>query len=245
VKDLPKAALKGRQLRLQGIVLSDNLDFTKALEVLNQALLVSKPAKDLALEAGIHNNLGYARQKVDSLDEAAHEFDTARKIAEDQKDDLRAGSYNFNLGTVFLDEEKFDAALAAFQRSAEQNKKAAQASLEARAILMQARVITKTDPKNAEITRLFQDAATRFEKLGDAANAGLSYFLLAGNAQANGDFRKTADLAEKALPFWTKTGNNLGLEECYKLLALMYNTLGELPKAEKYNKLANEIAVKK
>jgi tetratricopeptide (TPR) repeat protein len=245
VKDLPKAALKGRQLRLQGIVLSNNLDFTKALEVLNQALLVSKSAKDLALEAGIHNNLGYARQKVDSLDEAAHEFDTARKIAEDQKDDLRAGSYNFNLGTALLDEEKFDAALAAFQRSAEQNKRAAQAGREARAIFMQARVITKIDPKKAEIMPLFQDAATRFEKLEDPANAGWSYFLMGDNARTNGDFKKAADLAEKALPFLTKAGDKLALQECYRHLALMYTTLGETAKAEKYDKLANETAVKK
>ncbi len=144
-KDLPREALRGRQFRLQGIQLSNEKDFAKAEAFLRQALQVSKELKDPAFEAGVHNNLGYALENMDLMEEAAKEYETASKMAEEQKDNLRGGLYNFNWGTVLRKLKRLEPALAAFNRAADQNKAAGQTDIEARAILMQAVVTGAID----------------------------------------------------------------------------------------------------
>src|SRR5437867_5293279 len=85
--------LKGRKLRLQGILLSDQKEYTKAEAALKEALEISQKTHDLFLEAGARNNLGYALMMMGKGEDAVKEFIAARDIAESQKDPLRAGSY--------------------------------------------------------------------------------------------------------------------------------------------------------
>ncbi len=101
-KGVLKDAIKGRILRVDGIQLSDDKQYAKAEETLRKALEHSEKAGDKRLEAGVHNNLGYALNGLDKPQDAAKEYDMARTMAEEQKDSLRAGSYNFNLGLTLL-----------------------------------------------------------------------------------------------------------------------------------------------
>jgi tetratricopeptide (TPR) repeat protein len=157
-KKLPREALMGRQLRVQGILLNDQKQYPKAVEVLRQALTISQRAQDPALDAGIHNNLGYALQYQGLVEDAIKEFEAARKIAEEQKDDLRAGSYNYNLGTALLDGSHSQEAQEAFKRSAAQNKVAGRTNLEARAIMMQGVAAGKMNPLAEDALKFFKDA---------------------------------------------------------------------------------------
>lgn len=245
VKNLPRDALKGRGLRLQGIVLSDQKEYGNAEATLRQALEISRKAQDKALEAGVHNNLGFALRNMERLEEAAKEFDTARQIAEEQKDDLRAGSSNFNLGEVLFQLNRLDTALAAFKRSAEQNKAASQPSIEARALFMQGRVSSGLDARSPEAIKLFQEAESIFEKLGDDRNAAWSFYFMGEHAAYSMDFKRAKDFGEKALPFLTKVGDKAGLQQCYAFLSDICNHLGDTPMAEKYKKQAEELTIKK
>jgi tetratricopeptide (TPR) repeat protein len=245
IKALPREALKGRQVRLQGIMLSDQREFAKAEAFLMQALQISKKIKDPVLEAGVHNNLGYALRNQQLLEEAAKEFDTARQMAEEQKDDLRAGSYNFNLGEVLQKLGRLDPALAAFKRSAEQNKAASRSDIQARAILMQATVIGSKDSRSPEVLMLYREAASMFEKLGDNQNLGWTLYLIGDHIAYTMDFRTAAEYGEKALPFLAKADDKAGLQRCYELLTDLFGRLSEPQKAEKYKKLAEELAIKK
>jgi tetratricopeptide (TPR) repeat protein len=245
IKRLPREALMGRHFRVQGIMLNDQKEFAKAVEMLRQALRVSQNAQDSALEAGIRNNLGYALQNQQLLSEASKEYDAARKIAEDQKDDLRAGSYNFNLGTALLAMSQNDTAAAAFKRSAAQNKNAGRASLEARAVLMQGVAAGKASPKSEEAMKLLVSAEAMFEKIGDHRNAGWSYLQMGSLKESSMDYQKAAEYTEKALPFLTKAEDKAGLLGCYELLQRMYGFLNDKVKAENYQKLAAGLATKK
>ncbi len=245
IKDIPRDALKGRQLRLQGIQLSDQKDFAKAEAFLRQALQISKQAKDPSLEAGVHNNLGYALRNMNLLEEAAREFETARLLAEEQKDDLRAGSYNFNLGEVLNQLKRLDAAMEAFKRSAEQNKAASRPNIQAKAVFMQAVVADKLHSNTDESLKLFQEAESMFEKLGDDLNVGWCFFLMGEHVAYTMDFRKAADFAEKGLPFFVKSADKAALLRSYEFLTDMHGRLGNTQKAEAYKKQAADLSIKK
>jgi tetratricopeptide (TPR) repeat protein len=245
IKKLPREALMGRHLRVQGILLNDQKEFAKAVDMLRQALRISQTAQDAGLEAGVRNNLGFALQNQNLLDEASKEFDAARRIAEEQKDDLRAGSYNFNLGTTLRDLSQNDAALAAFKRSAAQNKTAGRADLEARAVLMQGVITGRMNPKGEEALKLFTSAEAMFEKIGDDKNAGWSYYLMGDHQQNTMDYKKAAEFAEKALPFLTKADDKPGLRSCYDLLGKLYGFMNDKAKAENYKKMADQLTAKK
>ena len=244
-KNLPADALRGRELRLQGIILSDDKQFDKAEAFLRQALDISKKAKDPALEAGIHNNLGYSLRNMNLLEEAVQEFESACRMAEEQKDDLRAGSYNFNLGEVLQKMGRLELSLAAFKRSAEQNKVASRPNIEARATLMQGVVTSGLEPRGQAAVALFLEAASKFEKLGDNQNAGWSYMLLGDHVGYAMDFKRVVEYCEKAAPLLSKAGDKAGLLRCYNMLTDMYGRLGNIQKCEMYKKLSEELSNKK
>lgn len=246
MKKMPREALMGRHFRLQGIIFNNNREFAQARDILKQALQVSKNAQDPGLEAGIRNNLGYALQNLKQFEDASKEFDTARQIAEQQKDDLRAGSYNFNLGKVLLDYlANPERAMEAFKRAESQNKAAGRTVIEARAILMQGVASNRLDPKSAEALKLFGNAEAMFEKIGDNQNAGWSFYLMGDHVQNSLDYKRAAEFGEKAVPFLTKADDKAGLQACYELLVKMYGNMGDKTKAESYKKLAEDLAAKK
>jgi tetratricopeptide (TPR) repeat protein len=245
MKKLPREALLGRHFRLQGIIFNNNREFAQARDILKQALQISKTANDPALEAGIRNNLGYALQNLKQSEDASKEYDTARQIAEQQKDDLRAGSYNFNLGVVLLDLANLERAIDAFKRAEAQNKAAGRTVLEARAILMQGVASGRIDAKSTVALKLFGTAEAMFEKIGDNRNAGWSFYLMGDHVQNSMDYRKAAEFGEKAVPFLTKADDKAGLLACYDLLGKMYVNMGDKTKAESYKKLAEDLAAKK
>jgi tetratricopeptide (TPR) repeat protein len=245
VKDIPRDALKGRQVRLQGIQFSDQQDFAKSEAFLRQALQISKNVKDPVLEAAVHNNLGYALQSMDLLEDAVKEYDAARQMADEQKDNLRSGSANFNLGEVLYQLKRLDPALVAFKRAAEKSRAASRPDIEALATRKQAVVMAAQNPRNAESIRLFQEAETMFEKLGDHQNSGWTYYLMGDHVAYSMNFRLAAEYGEKALAFLTKTNQKPSLQSCYEFLGDMYGRLGDIPKAEKYKKQAKELEVKK
>jgi tetratricopeptide (TPR) repeat protein len=239
---LPSAALKGRQLRIQGIQYSDQKEYQKATTALKQALAISKEIKDPVLEAGVHNNLGYALRNQEDLEEAAAEFDAARKLAEAQKDNLRAGSYNFNLGEVLLQSGPPEKAIEAFRRSSDQSKAAGRDNLEARAVLMQGVAQGRIDSIGPAPLSYFEKAQKMFEDQGDWRNAGWSYYLMADRTAYTQKFAEAAALGEKAIPLLVKAKDNRGLKACYFFLYDVYNKLGDQAKSEKYKKLNEEIA---
>lgn len=243
--ELPREALRGRQFRMQGIQLNTEKDFARAEAFLRQALKVSRDQKDPLLEAGVHNNLGYALENMNLIEEAAKEYETASKMAEEQKDDLRGGVYTFNLGTVLRKLKRLDPALVAFRRAAEQNRAAGQSSIEARAVLMQGVVAGAINSRSTEATSLFQRAAAMFEKLGDAQNTGWSYYLLGDHIAYSTDFRAATENGEKAVPFLIKANDTAGLLRCYRFLSDLFGRMGDIPNAEKYKKLADALETKK
>jgi len=245
MKKLPREALMGRHLRLQGIIFNNNREFAQARDILKQALQVSKNSQDPGLEAGIRNNLGYALQNLKQFEDASKEFETARQIAEQQTDDLRAGSYNFNLGVVLLDLANPERAIEAFKRAESQNRAAGRTVLEARAILMQGVATSRIDAKSAEALKLFGNAEAMFEKIGDNRNAGWSFYLMGDHVQNSMDYKRAAEFGEKAVPFLTKADDKTGLQACYELLGKVYGNMGDKTKAESYKKLAEDLAVKK
>jgi tetratricopeptide (TPR) repeat protein len=247
--DLPRDAVKGRILRIQGIQLSDEKQYAKAEDVLRKALDLSRRAADRTLEAGIRNNLGYSLRyqdkpgEADKLEQAAKEFDTARQIAEDQKDALRAGSYNFNLGEALLQLRRNEAAQQAFKRSAEQNAAASKTSLVARATLMQGVAVSRVNIAGDEALAYFSKAQKMFESLGDTRNAGWSYWLMADHTAYMGKFTDAIGWAEHAVPLLKTAGDKAGVARCYEFLADMYaRPPGDKAKVEQYKKLAEETA---
>ena len=237
-------AIKGRILRVDGIQLSDDAHFDKAEPKLWEALELSTKAGDKRLEGGIHNNLGYALMGLERLDDAAREFDSARTIAEEQKDPLRAGSYNFNFGLALFRLGSNEEALRAFSRSEEQNKSVSKTSMEARAVLYQGIVTSKMHPTGKEPMSYLTRAEKMFEQLGDSRNTGLSLWLMAQQTAFGGDLTEAGHVAEKAVPFLVKANDKDTLALCYGFIAMAYDqskSEEDRAKAEKYKKLAEEI----
>jgi tetratricopeptide (TPR) repeat protein len=245
VKAIPRDALKGRQVRLQGIQFSDQQDYAKSEAFLRQALQISKNIKDPVLEAAVHNNLGYALQSMDLLEDAVKEYDIARQMADEQKDNQRSGTANFNLGETLYKLKRLDPALAAFKRAAEKGRAASRPDIEALATRKQAVVMAAQDPRNQESIRVFQEAETLFEKIGDHQNAGLTYYQMGDSLAYNMSFRQAAEYGEKALTLLTKANHKPSLQRCLEFLGDMYGRLGDIPKAEQYRKQAKELEVKK
>jgi tetratricopeptide (TPR) repeat protein len=243
---VPPELIRGRLLRLEGIKLVDAKEFAKGETVLRQALELSSKANDTVLEAGIHNNLGVALRyladgSAEKLENAAQEFDTARKMAEEQKDPLRAGSYNFNLGQVLLSQKRAQAALDAFKRSAEQSKQASNAGVEARATLYQAISLGRINAVSLEPLKFFDQAHKMFAALGDDRNAGWSLYLMGDHIAYSLKFKEAASAGERALPFLTRADDKEGLQRCYTFLADMHGRAGNKAAAERYQKLAAEL----
>ncbi len=243
--NFPSEGLQGRSLRLQGIRLSDAQEYAQAETTLRKALEVSIKAQDPVLEAGIHNNLGYAMQHQQKSVEAAAEYDTARQMAEAQKDDLRAGSYNFNHGLMLLQLRRNDAALESFRRAETQNRNAGQASLEARAILMQGVAMSRINSVSPEALKFFSQARSLFEKQGDDRNCGWALYLMGDHVAYSYKFDEAIRYGEMAVPFLKKAQDNAALVNCYNLLSDMYGRMKNAARSEEYKKLAEELASKK
>jgi tetratricopeptide (TPR) repeat protein len=242
IKNIPSEAIAGRQLRLQGILLSDKGEYDKAAEILKQALERSLKAKDRALEAGVHHNMGFAIEHQGQIKEAEKEYDLARQIAEEIKDNLRAGSSNYNLGMVLFQENNFAAALEAFKRAAEQSRTSAQRNVEALAIMMQGRTAGKQDLKSNASLQLLQDAQGKFEKLGDNLNAGMCYYYMSEFCGYGNDFARAVQYAEKAIPYLEKLDNKSPLQKLYDNLGVMYALLEKKDKSNEYVQRAQELA---
>jgi tetratricopeptide (TPR) repeat protein len=244
-KDLPREGLKGRRLRVQGIELNDKKEYEKAEVILKQALDISKQIKDPTLEAGVRNNLGHALRYQEKLEESAKEYDTARQIAESQKDTLRAASYNLNLGNVLLQLDRTGPAIDAFKRAEEQGKAASKPDLEARAILNQGvaqiRIVASgPEQLRQEPIRLMEKAEKMFEQQGDDRNTGWALFLIADRTAYGMRFADAAAIGERAIPYLSKAKDKAGLRRCYFFLMDMYNRLGDTAKSGKYKKLYDE-----
>jgi tetratricopeptide (TPR) repeat protein len=248
---IPGEGLRGRELRLDGIELIDRKDYAKAETTLGEALRLSKQAKDIVLEAGVHNNLGVALRyqglagSDTKLEEAARNFDTARSMAEEQKDSLRAGSYNFNLGHALLDLRRPAAALDAFKRSAQQNKTAGKPSLEARATMFQGVALSKINVVSPEPLKLFDQAYKMFVGQEDNQNAGWTLYLMADHMAYSMKFTEAAALAERAIPLLTTAKDNAGLIRCYTFLSDIYGRAGDKAKAEANKQKAAELKAQK
>jgi tetratricopeptide (TPR) repeat protein len=240
---LPNDAIQGRRARIAGIEFVDAKQYAEGETKLRQALELSKKAGDPVLEAGVHNNLGVTLryQQSNSAEKgelAAAEFDTARKMAEEQNDLLRAGSYNFNLGQALLQLARPGAALEAFKRSAEQNKATGKTNLQARAIMFQGVSLSKIEVVSTEPVKYFEAAVKLFLNTGDNQNAGWSLFLMADHLAYGGKYNESASAGERALPYLVKANDKAGLLRCYNLLSDMYGRLDDKKRAESYKQKA-------
>jgi len=250
-KVLPRDAVKGRLLRIEGIQLSDNKEYEKAETVLRQALQASQNAKDSLLEAGVHNNLGYALRSMRKPSEAAKEFAAAVQMAEAQKDDLRAGSYNINLGETQLEQDTPESALSSFKKAAEQNRAAGRPEREARALFLQATAMDYLDLKGNTLSiqkqnlDLYKQAADIYEKLGDERNAAATWYVMAETASNIKQWDQVTAYGEKALPYYVKAADRAGQHACYTILAEAYKGLRNKAKTDQYTKLASETEEKK
>jgi tetratricopeptide (TPR) repeat protein len=240
-KPVPSEGLKGRQLRLQAILLSNQKQFDKSEPLLKEALALSKQAGDVSLEAGIHNNLGYLFLSTGKGEESVKEFTTAREMVESLKDDQRASSYNFNLGLAQYQQKKFEPALEAFRRSAQQSNAISQPSLEARAVFWQGRALSAINVVSPESIKLFSNAQKMFQSLGDHRNEGRSFMAMADHTAYTMDFNRAASFAEQAVQVYRKAGDNDGLRESYGFLVEIYGRSGKKNKAEEYRKKLQEL----
>jgi tetratricopeptide (TPR) repeat protein len=245
-KALPRDAVKGRALRVEGIQLNDKGEYEKAETVLRQALEIGQKTQDPMLEAGIRNNLGYALRNLKKLPEAAKEFGAAAQVAESRKDNLRAGSYNLNLGETQLEQDMPEKALVTFRNAADQNRSAGRPDREARAVFMQATALDQLDMKGGnatilkQILELYKQAEEMYEKLGNERNAALSWYRMADKSSRSKKWDQAAVSGEKALPYYVKAGDRIGQHACYTILADAYKALGKTAKAEQNSKLAND-----
>jgi tetratricopeptide (TPR) repeat protein len=242
---VPTEGLKGRQIRLQAILLSNQKQFDKSEPLLKEALALSKQAADVSLEAGIHNNLGYVFLSTGKGEEAVKEFTTAREMVESLKDDQRAGSYNFNLGLAQFQQKKFEPALEAFRRSAQQSHAISQTNLEARAVFWQGRALSAINVVSPEPIKLFHNAQKMFQSLGDHRNEGRSFMAMADHTAYTMDFNRAASFAEQAVQVYRNAGDNDGLQESYGFLVEIYGRAGKKDKAEEYKKKLQELTPKK
>jgi tetratricopeptide (TPR) repeat protein len=236
----PREPIAARTLRLDGIELSDRKEYAQAESVLRRALDLSRQLKDATLEAGVRNNLGHALRLQQKDREAVREFVAARDGAEAQHDDLRAGSYNFNLGLALFQSKSFEQAFDAFKRSASQNDSAGNASIRARALLWQGRSLSAVSAVGAEPIKLFQEAQKLFQKLGDDDNAGWSYYYMADHIAYSFNFKQAAQFGEAAIPPFERAGDKKGLAAACELLADMYARLKDEQKSASYKKRALE-----
>jgi tetratricopeptide (TPR) repeat protein len=244
---VPTDAIQGRTARIDGIELNDAKQYEKAEAKLRQALELSTKAGDKVLEAGVHNNLGVALRNQqpgtdEKVEQAATEFDTARKMAEEQKDTLRAGSYNFNLGQALLKLGRPSAALEAFKRSADQNKAAGKTNLQARAVMYQGVSLSKIDVVSQEPVKFFDAAHKLFVTSGDEQNAGWALLLLADHLAYTSKNTESAAAGERAIPFLLKANDKPGLLRCYNLLSEMYGRLEDKKRAESYRVKAADLS---
>jgi len=250
--EIPRDGLRGRQLRVQGIQLSNRKEAAKAEPVLRQALELARKAADPFLEAGVHNNLGYAllalaeedEKGADSrLEEAAKEFDQARRLAAAQEDPFRAGSYGFNLGQAQLMLRRFDEAAASFKLAAGNFLVAGRVSLEARALLHQGIALVGSNPASQEPLALYEEASKIFEKLGEDRYTGWSLFLISEALARSQRFTEAAQSGERAVPLLSKTGPKDRLAACYFLLSEIHTHLGNNQRAEQYRQLIRDLGV--
>jgi tetratricopeptide (TPR) repeat protein len=231
-----------RQMRIDGIKLSDGKEFVKAEAKLEEALKLSQQQKDAGLESSILNNLGYAIQNQARLEDAAKVYEQARKIAEERKDFQRAASCNFNLGRTYHDLRQYDDALGAFRRSTEQAEAIPREDWIAAGLLWQAITLGKINAVSTEAIKFFDRAEKIYEKIGDTRNAGRTLYYMADHMAYTQDFAAAARIGERAIPFLTQSGDKLGLLKCYEFLQDMYQKTKDPIKMDKYQKLAEETA---
>ncbi len=230
--------LRGRQLRLEGIKLTDAGRFSEAVVPLQEALEISRKMRDPVLEASVHNNLGVTLQSLGKLEEAKGEFQSAIRMAEEQHDIFRAASAEFNLGRVLLQIKQYSPALESFKRAELQFKSASKADLEARAVMMQGITLSRSDAAGSEALKFFEKAQKMFEQAADQRNAGWTFYLMGSHVAQNGKFDEAASYGERAIPYLTSTGDQSGLRQCYEFLADMYDKAGKKDQAAKYRSLA-------
>jgi tetratricopeptide (TPR) repeat protein len=252
--EIAREALKGRQLRIQGIQLSNQGEARKAEPILRQALELAEKAGDTFLEAGVHNSLGFAllaladgddKPSEERLKEAAKEFEQARSLAERQEDSFRAASYGFNLGQAQLRRGQFEAAAAAFRLAAGNFLVVKRDSLVARSLLYQGISLGQLDPASEVPLSLYDEAFKTFEKLGDDSYGGWSLYLMAERLANRQKYAEAAQTAERAVPFLVKGGPKDRLAGCYFLLSEIHSRLGNSALADKYRRLIRDVEIPK
>ena len=251
---VPREGVEGRRLRVQGIQLSNRKEPGKAEPVLRKALELARKAGDGFLEAGVHNNLGYAllsladeddKNAASRLEEAAKEFHEARSLAGAQEDPFRAGSYGFNLGQAQLRLQHFDDAAASFKLAAGNFLVAGKESLQARSMLYQGIALAGGNPITQEPLALYDDASRIFDKLGEDSYTGWSLFLKSEFLARAQLYAEAARTAERAELFLVKTGPKDRLAACYFLLSEAHTRLGNAERAEQYRQRLRDLGIAK
>ena len=207
--------LRARVAQRLGVLLDQQADQTGAMDVLAQALDLSRQVGDRAGQARALNSLGSASRTVGSTARARELFDQALRVREEIDDEAGISVTTFNLGQLAMDDGDYATARRLYERSHDIDASlgdewgAMVGSLGIAAAAVAQRDLEAAPERLAAAVRFFLDS-------GDEDHLAEALSVCAAEACAREHFERSARLLGAVEGLWEGLGFSLSpVDEVY------------------------------
>lgn len=242
LKTLPKRLQLGKEELLNnlGIIYTRQGQYTKALELLQEALDLAKAQKKRYLTGAIQNNIGNIMESQGEYWPAIAYFNNALIIAVELDDSSAiAATYN-NLGSVYDNIGQYARALELYQWAHNIYKRMGNRVAVATTLNNQA-VTTSNLGKHTKAIALFQQALVLYKEVGVSDLGSLLQSMGSTYRQA-GQLDKALATLQQALPLLQAVGDRSGEGKNYTSQGLVSVARGQFSQAFGYYQQALSIA---
>ncbi len=216
-------------------------DFTKAIEILNEAKRIYIDIGYADLGSTWYNSIGVAYVSSCNFDEAIKSFKKALEIDREIADTKsESKSYN-NLGNAYEGAGNFKEAIACHKKSLEIKRSVNDKAGEAKALANIGNVYHSMGELQKNIE--YQEKSLQIAKeIENRAGESASYINLGTAYNELGNCRKAIELFNKSLKIEQERDRVVGQATAYRSLGIAYEYLGDFKTAIEYQQKSLEIA---
>ena len=238
-KEIDDRARLGNSLNMKGNALYLLSNFTKGLEMYQEALKIREAMGDSNNMAKTYNNIGAIHLQLENYNEALEYFERALSIYQGIGDDEVMFSLTNNIGAVYDEMEEFERALEYFQDALEivENMEDESRSLIVLNNLGEAAVSLEQYDRALEY---FEEAKKRCELAGDIRMSAITLLNIGSMYMQTGEQGKALPYLEKALVDAEKVNSIQIKRDIYNKLFDYYRDRKDYDRALEYHMLYSD-----
>ena len=226
--DFAKSKKRSKEMasakRYMGVAASVQADYTKAKDLLGQAIEIEQQNNNKIGLSKALNSLGNVYLKQGDYANAIGHYRASLKIAEEQKDKQTIKSLLNNIGLVYLDMEDYDKSLDYLNQALSLNKEIGTPEGQA-SVLVNIGTIYRQKKEFGKALEFYEQGLalkkspnSKFGKATCYSNIGLVY-------QEFGDHAKALDYFRQSLQLHREVGNKKGIANCLVHFGTLYQSI--------------------